>query len=212
MKTINHPWKNKVVSLEKKLDKVNFELYDANMDLECAREVIVNKKQEYQALESRYGLAKSWAKWASATALVLGLTTAYLAVKTEAVVKDTSKVQSVADTTNQPQYTFVKGKSASPTFWYVYASSELHGERKYYPIFQDDNALDMHGYLKVDPKIMEMTKGSGNLTEQSFLIPADIIQKDGSFTVWAVDRNGNESSRKTLYAFKGYISEKPIPR
>jgi len=210
MRTINHPWKNKCASLEKKLDVVNTALYNSNMDLKSAKNVIETKKEEIsqakyanEVLKSKYGLVKSLAKLTSVATLVLGLTTTYLSVKSSNDPKTYGKITSNIKKQNS---------AIAPEFQYLWDTPTSRNTTAYYPIFKDDNALDMHAYAQSGSKIYELAAGSGNLDEKGFLIPEELRCVDSSFKIWAIDRNGNESKKTTLYAFKGYVSEKPIQR
>ena len=227
MKTINHPWKNKVTSLEKKLDATTTELIKAKAtitenidDMYAKEQKAIDDAYKIRGLESNYALAKSWAKWASATALVLGLTTAYLAVRpsvnepinTESDNKIVSvKTESVAN--DATKNTISANKSiVAPKFWYIHDTPGAGHTTLYYPIFKDDNALDMRAYAQSGSKIYELESGSGGLDGKGFLIPKELQSQDGSFQVWAIDRNGNESKRKTLYTLRNFVSTTVIPR
>jgi len=178
---------NKLMNVESKLAETEKELTEAN--------------NNYKSLVGQSTFDKYWSRIATTSAVVLGLTAAYLGF-----FKDSSNLDNETQI-NPPTRleSSTNGKSKPPYFWGAITDNV---------IFEDDNALDMKGYARLGKQIYDMDEYSyqSDLNETWFTIPDDITDNNCSFEVWAIDRNGNESSKVRLYSYEGYISKTEIPR
>lgn len=73
--------------------------------------------------------------------------------------------------------------------------------------FKDDLAPGMRAFVEYGGRETEMFCTYVDDDSANFSIPREALVA-GKFTVWAVDRHGNESRRKELHALDGIVVKK----